>query len=200
MSDRFVAHAAARLDGLDESATVLAIVDPAAPYEDTLPNRPARWLYRLRRVDAAGRPSANAQVLSMVVHVPSPARSVAPELKSLEIEGTSATVRVKLPDGNEASVYVFHTADNSLGTAIATLATVRNRPDLPADAQLIVRDELGRRLGPTPVALDPTGTGTVTFALPTDGIVLHVWAVSITADGVPSRLIGPLHAALSVSA
>jgi hypothetical protein len=151
-------------------------------------------------VDAAGRPSANAQVLSLVVHVPSPARSIAPELESLAVGGASATVRVRAQGGNGESVYVFHTSDNSLGTATATLATVRNRPDLPPEAQLVVRDEAGRRLIPTPAVPDGSGLATVDVPIPTDGIVLHVWAVSLTADGVPSRLVGPLHAALNVSA
>ena len=200
VSDRFVAHAAARLDGLDESATVLGIVDPAAPFEDTLPNRPARWLYRLRRVDAAGHPSANGQVLSLVVHVPSPARSIPPELVSLEVVDDVATVHVQARGGAGESVYVFHSADDSLTTARATLATVRNRPDLAPDARLVVRDEMGRRLLPTPVLPDATGLAIVTLPVPSDGIVLHVWAVSITAEGVPSRLVGPRHATLNVSA
>ena len=56
-------------------------------------------------------------------------------------------------------------------------------------------DEAGRRLPATTVVPDPTGLGVVTVPVPADGIVMHVWAVSLTADGVPSRLVGPLNAA-----
>jgi hypothetical protein len=195
VSDRFLAHSAARLDGLDTAATFLANVNPAMPFGDTLPNRPARWLYRLRAVDAAGRPSAESQVLALVLHVPSPARSVAPQLEALEIAGGMATVRVRARGEAGESVYIFYGADDSLTSATATLATIRNRDDLVPDARLVVRDEAGGRLPATPVIPDATGVGVATVAVPTDGIVFHVWAASLTADGVPSRLVGPLNAA-----
>jgi hypothetical protein len=195
VSDRFLAHAAARLDGLDAAATFLAIVDPGAPFEDTLPNRPARWLYRLRAVDGAGRPSADGQVLPLVLHVPSPARSVAPRLESLEIAGGVATVLVRARGEAGESVYVFHAADDALMSATATLATIRNREDIAPDARLVVRDEAGRHLTATSVTLGAEGAGVAIIPVPSDGIVLHVWAVSITSDGVPSRLVGPLNAA-----
>jgi hypothetical protein len=196
VSDRFLAHAAARLDGLDDAATFLGIVNPSDSFEDTLPNRPARWLYRLRAVDDAGHPSPGGQILSLVVHVPSPGRSVAPQLESLEVAGGVATVRVRARGGAGESVYVFYGSDDSLTSASATLATIRNRPDLAPDVSLIVRDQAGRRLSATQVIPDASGVGVANLPLPADGIVFHVWAVSATADGVPSRLIGPLHAAI----
>lgn len=196
VSDRFLAHAAARLDGLDATATLLGVVDPSQPFADTLPNRPSRWLYRLRAVDAAGRPSPEGQVLPLVVSVPSPARSVAPQLESVDVAGGVATVRVRARGSAGETIYVFHSADDSLSTADATLATIQNRPDLAADVRLVVRDKAGRRLTPTLVLPDATGVGEVSMPLPADGVVLHVWAVALTADGVPSRLVGPLHAAM----
>ena len=196
VSDRFLAHAAARLDGLETEATLLGVVDPSLPFADTLPNRPSRWLYRLRAVDAAGRPSPEGQVLPLVVHVPSPARSVAPQLESVDVAGGGATVRVRARGSAGETIYVFHIADDSLTTADATLATIQNRPDIAPDVRLVVRDAAGRRLAPTLLVPDATGIGEVTVPLPAEGIVLHVWAVSLTVDGVPSRLVGPLHAAM----
>ena len=196
VSDRFLAHAAARLDGLEATAMPLGVVDPNLPFADTLPNRPSRWLYRLRAVDAAGRPSPEGQVLPLVVHVPSPARSVAPQLESVDVAGGVATVRVRARGSAGETIYVFHSADDSLNTAVATMATIQNRPDLAADSRLVVRDAAGRRLTPTMVLPDATGVGEASVPLAADGIVLHVWAVSLTADGVPSRLVGPLHAAM----
>lgn len=196
VSDRFLAHAASRLDGLETTAMLLGVVDPSQPFADTLPSRPSRWLYRLRAVDAAGRPSPEGQVLPLVVHVPSPARSIAPQLESVDVAGGMATVRVRARGSAGETIYVFHSADDSLNSADATLATIQNRPDLAADARIVVRDAGGRRLTPTLVNPDATGVGEVSLPLAADGIVLHVWAVSLTVEGVPSRLVGPLHAAM----
>lgn len=135
-------------------------------------------------------------MLPLVLHVPSPARSVAPRLESLEIAGGVARVQVRTRGEGGESVYVFHGADDSLMSATATLATIRNREDIAPDARLVVRDDAGRRLTATPVVLGAEGGGVATLPVPTDGIVLHVWAVSMTSDGVPSRLVGPLDAAI----
>jgi hypothetical protein len=196
VSDRFLAHAAARLDGLETVATLLGVVDPSVPFADTLPNRPSRWLYRLRAVDAAGRPSPQGQVLPLVLHVPSPARSVAPQLESVDLSGGIATVRVRARGSAGETIFVFVSADESLNSADATLAMIQNRPDLAADMQIVVRDSAGRRVSPTPVTTDATGAGEVLVPVPPDGLVLHVWALAVTQDGVPSRLVGPLHAAM----
>ncbi|HEU0213520.1 MAG TPA: hypothetical protein VFR13_05495 [Jiangellaceae bacterium] len=192
--DRFLAHAATRLDTLDESAERVGTVDPTKPVEDTLPNRPSRWLYRLRIVDAAGRPSAAAQLLGVVVHVPSPSRAVAPVLRSLDVNAGTATVRLDCTDV-EGDPYVFLTADDSLGTATASLATIRNRPDLAPIDRLVVRDAGGGAVTAVAAVRGADDEATASVAVPADGLVLHAWALSVTSDGVPSRLVGPLHAA-----
>ena len=191
--DRFFAHAAALLDGLDADAAPLGIVDPAAELEDTLPNRASRWLYRLRAVDAMGRPSAAGQVLAVVVHVPSGARAVMPTLLSLAVAGGAATVRVdcRRADGD---VFVFVSSDTSLGTATASLSTIRNRDDLAPLDRLVVRDAGGRRLAPIAAVPDTAGFAQVSAPFPPDGLVVHAWALAVTPEGVPSRLVGPLHA------
>ncbi|MEO6443970.1 MAG: hypothetical protein ABIP66_02245 [Gemmatimonadaceae bacterium] len=199
VSDRFLAHAAARLDGLEATSTFLSIVDPAQPFTDTLPNRPSRWLYRLRAVDAAGHPSPEGQLLPLVVHVPSPARSVAPQLEHIDVSGGIATVHVRARGASGETIYVFHSADNAFPMATATLSTIRNRPDLAADVRLVVRDNSGRRLMPTLAVPDASGVALVPVPSSDDGSMLHVWALSLTADGVPSRLVGPMHAALLVA-
>lgn len=191
--DRFLAHAAARLDSLDASAELLGIVNPTTPFEDTLPNRPSRWLYRLRAVDAASRPSTTAQLLAVVVHVPSAARAVAPALQSLSVDSGEATVQVDCRR-SVGDVYVFLAADESLGTATASLATIRNRDDLAPIDRLVVRDAGGHRLPPVTATPAPDGIAVVTAALPPGGFVAHAWAIAVTPDGVPSRLVGPLHA------
>ena len=191
--DRFLAHAATRLDGLDDAATPLGIIDPAATIEDTLPNRSARWLYRLRAVDAASRPSAEGQFLAVVVHVPSAARAVTPTLRSLTVANGTVTVSVDCRRAT-GDVYVFVSADHSLGTASVSLATIRNRDDLAPVERLVVRDTDGRRLTALPAAPAPDGIATVTTPVPAGGYVVHAWGIAVTPDGVPSRLVGPLHA------
>jgi len=191
--DRFLAHAAAQLDGLDAAAELLGIVHPAAPFEDALPNRPSRWLYRLRAVDAATRPSTAAQLLAVVVHVPSAARAVAPALQALSVDSGTATVLVDCRR-SLGDVYVFLATDESLGTATASLATIRNRDDLAPIDRLVVRDADGRRLPPVTATPAADGMAVVTAALPFGGFVAHAWAIAVTPDGVPSRLVGPLHA------
>jgi hypothetical protein len=191
--DRFLAHAASGLDGLELAADVLGVVDPTSMFEDTLPNRASRWLYRLRAVDATSRPSAEGQVLAVVVHVPSPARAVIPTLLSLSVGAGTATVEV---DCSRAvgDVYVFMSADESLGTATASLATIRNRDDLAPVERLVVRDASGRRLTAVPASPGTDGIAQVVAPVAPDGFVVHAWAISVTPDGVPSRLVGPLHA------
>lgn len=193
LPDRFAAHAATRLDELDDDAEPLGIVDPAAPFEDTLPNRPSRWLYRLRAVDGASRPSAEAQILGVVLHVPSAARARPPRLVSVEVGAAGATVALDVA-GVVGEPYVFLATDSSLTTATASLATIRNRDDLALIDRLIVRDAEGRALpavAPTPGA---GATAVATAPIPPGGPVLHAWALSVSPDGVPSRLVGPLHA------
>lgn len=190
--DRFLAHAAARLDGLDDAAERYGVIDPATTIEDTLPNRSSRWLYRLRAVDATSRPSAAGQFLGVVVHVPSAARAVVPALQSLTVANgiVSATVDCSRSVGE---VYVFVTADDSLATSTVSLATIRNRDDLAPVDRLVVRDDRGNRLTALPAARQPDGMAVVTTPVPASGYVVHAWAIAVTPDGVPSRLIGPLH-------
>ena len=192
--DRFAAHAASRLDGLDESVERVGVLDPTASVEDTLPNRPSRWLYRLRTVDAMGRPSAAAQLLGVVVHVPSPARAVAPALLGLDVVAGTATIRLDCTDV-DGDPYVFVTADDSLGTARASLATIRNRDDLAPIDRLVVRDAAGGTVRAIAAVRGAGDEATARLGVPPDGLVLHAWALSVTSDGVPSRLVGPLHAA-----
>jgi hypothetical protein len=191
--DRFLAHAAARLDGLEDLAEQVAVADPAATVTDTLPNRPSRWLYRLRAIDAGGRPSTNGQVLAVVVEVPSPARAAPPRLTGFDVSAGTATVTLDC-EHVVGDPYVFVSADSSLATAKASLATIRNRDDLAPMARLVVRDETGRVLPAVAVTPGGDGLGTATVPVPPDGMVAHVWALSVSPDGVPSRLVGPLHA------
>jgi len=197
--DRFLAQAASLLEGLDASAEPLGVIHTTSTFEDTLPNRSSRWLYRLRAVDTASRQSATAQVLAVVVHVPSPARAVSPTLVSLSVDNGTATVRLDCSH-SAGDAYVFVYADDSLGTAAASLSTIRNRDDLAPVERLVVRDAGGHRLSALPASPATDGIAEVSTPIAADRLVAHVWAIAVTSDGVPSRLVGPLHADAMTSA
>ncbi|WP_293676428.1 hypothetical protein [uncultured Phenylobacterium sp.] len=190
--DRFLAAAAQRLGPLDDFERV-ADADPTRELRDALPNSPVRWIYRLRALDAAGHVSEAAQVLQAVVRTPAPSPALPPELRSLRVEAGLATVRLQDRTDGAAALFVIASNDPRLRPARADLATIRNRPDLsPLDA-LVVRDDRGRRLALTAVTPDVDGVVEATFPAPT-GNTVNVWALAVSADGIPSRLVGPLTA------
>lgn len=193
--DKFIVHAAARLADLDPDFEKIADIDPMRDVTDRLPNTPGRWLYRLRAIDAAEKLSPQAQVLEAAVRVPLPRRGESPELLSLFVDESAATATVRVQDRSkgEAVVFVVHSNDSRVTAAQAELATIRNRPDLAPDALIVVRDDRGQRLTLTPVTPDSNGQADVTFPAP-DGSHVHAWVVAVNTDGIPSRLIGPLHA------
>lgn len=192
ISDRFIAHAASRLADLGGDFETVADADPTVPYRDMLPNSPARWLYRLRALDQAKHPSAEGQVLELVVRVPPPARAVSPELVDLILTDATAEVTVEARGDAGEAVFLVTSAVPSLKVAEAELATIRNRPDLADADRIVVRDDRGTVLPLTLAAPGLDGRFTKSFPAPDDHR-FHVWALSVTSDGVPSRLIGPLH-------
>jgi hypothetical protein len=192
ISNRFLAHAAARLTDLDADFDLVADADPTRSLRDTLPNSPGRWVYRLRALDAGGRASADGQVLELVVRVPRLARAVLPQLTDLDISGGTATVNVKAsPTGG--AVFLATSNDTRVSVSRAELSSIRNRPDLPAIDRFIVRDDRGTVLSLTQVTPASDGTASASFTVP-DGRHFHVWAFAVSDDDVPSRLVGPLHA------
>ena len=196
ISNWFLAHAAARLADIDEAFERIGEVDPTRPLRDSVPNRPSRWLYRVRAIDRAGHLSRAGQVLQCVVRVPTPMRGVLPELLSLRIEAGTATVRLRDRSNGADALFLVTSADPRLAVARAEVSTVRNRPDLDVDARLLIRDDKGRKLPMSAVAPGGAEPDIVEQSFPVpDNHRFHVWALSVGADGVPSRLIGPIHAA-----
>ncbi|MEM9549682.1 MAG: hypothetical protein AAGA05_00820, partial [Pseudomonadota bacterium] len=195
LPDRFIAAAAAILADFDRDFLTVGPVDPNVAHEDFLPNTPGRWLYRLRALDEAGKVSAEAQVLAAMVRVPAPRRGTLPELISLSIDRDAATATVRIHDRSDgnAQVFAIHSNDTRVAVARADLATIRNRPDLDPTVAIVVRDDRGTRLSLTPVAPGSDGFADLDFPAP-EGSHVHIWALSVSSDGVPSRLIGPLHA------
>lgn len=190
--DKFLVHAAGLLDGLERLATTVADIDPATEVLDVLPNNPGRWVYRLRALDGAGKVSLAGQVMQMALTVPTPIRASSPELVDLDLSGDQATVTVRHRSGAESELLVFHSFDDRLMPARASLATVRNRPDLDALDVVVVRDDRGRRLTGQRISPGADELASASFTVP-DNHRFHAWAVAISDEGLPSRLIGPLH-------
>lgn len=193
ISDRFLAHAAAQLRDLDNAYFIVGNGTPSSKFRDVLPNTPRRWVYRIRAQDAAGRTSAEGQVLKMVSRVPSPARASAPELLSLSIENDNALLKLLSRDLNRGQIFTAYLIDSRDTIASATLSSVKQRPDLSPETRFLVRDDEGSRLDLRSVEIDPSGHGTLGIAIPRHRR-LSVWAFAVSEDGVPSRLAGPLFA------
>ena len=192
ISDRFLAHAAARLTDIDEAFDKVSDADPTRSLRDALPNTPARWIYRLRALDAGGRASAEGQILEVVVRVPQPARALLPELTALDLADGTATVTVKVRAA-DGPVFLANSNDPRAQVARAELSSIRNRPDLAAADRYLVRDDRGDVLTLTQVTPGADGIASASFAVP-DRSHFHVWAFAVSGDDVPSRLVGPLHA------
>ena len=86
---------------------------------------------------------------------------------------------------------LVHSNDDSVRGASAELSTVRNRPDLEIKNRVIVRDDKGIPLELHIVTPNVAGVAEHDFVV-SDNSHFHVWALSISDDGVPSKLVGPL--------
>ncbi|MDP5218556.1 hypothetical protein Q5Y75_15110 [Ruegeria sp. 2205SS24-7] len=192
ISDRFLAHAAARLTDIGEKFQIVADANPSISTRDMLPNSAGRWVYRLRALDAGGRASLEGQVLELVVRIPQPARAILPQLTGLDLQAGIATVNLQVR-GSGARVFLVTSNDSRVSVARAEMSTIRNRPDLDISDRFFVRDDRGTLLTSTEVTPIADGTVSQVFAVP-DRAHFHVWAYAVSADGVPSRLVGPLHA------
>jgi hypothetical protein len=68
-------------------------------FQETLPNRGARWVYRLRVADAAGHVSADGVTLRVIVRVPTTTALAAP----VRIEGGPSRVVLRVAGGSEVT-------------------------------------------------------------------------------------------------
>lgn len=163
-------------------------------FEETLPNRGARWVYRLRLADAAGRLSADAATLPVIVRVPATTALAAP----VRVErGTTSMVLRVAATSEVTDLLVFTRVLDSPAAARddAELLRVPSAPG-PAEARARLRLSDGTLLIPTVKSLadaDVARDGAfrlVTLAAP-PGELVRVWACAATRDGVVSRPGGP---------
>ncbi|HZF52740.1 MAG TPA: hypothetical protein VE093_28990, partial [Polyangiaceae bacterium] len=148
---------------------------PYGSFVDYLPAKPGRHLYRIRRVDAAGRVSEGAAYVPGAVRVPRLAAPPSPDREALKAEraasgSLSTTLTVSFPNDDDIShVLLFQLKKpydpaepleerKPIPSASAELLRVPNRVDLYTQGKAIRLRSEGTIVGPTsvrPVAGNP---------------------------------------------
>jgi hypothetical protein len=163
-------------------------------FEETLPNRGTRWVYRLRLADAAARLSSNAATLPVIVRVPSTSEIAAPV--RAERGGSHAVLRIAA--GSEVTDVLVFTR------TLASQATQRENAQIlripsssgAADTRVRLRMTDGTLIAPAMKSLrdaDVVHEGAyhlVRIEVP-PGTLSRVRACAATRDGIVSRLGGP---------
>lgn len=165
--------------------------------ELVLSSQAERYALRVRIADAAGHVSAAAAVLGIVVRVPSLRVPAPPELTVAEDTSDALTVSARVRDVPDVRWLLFFSRPvNGAGAPAGELLRTANRPDLYPGDGVRLRLEDGTLLRPT-VQAAATGTRerpdriVAATLTPGYGQQLALWAATLTADGVPSRLAGP---------
>jgi hypothetical protein len=191
IADRYVAWLAASHPFADWLFTALEPAEHVLgePVRFSLAAGGARYVVRVRRVDAAGHRSAGAATCAMVLYVPALAPLAPPELTGARWTATPDGPRIELttsvPDERTTHLLTWIASTDPRGAA---LATVGSRRDLPGFG-VRLRTADGGSLTPTVLALEPEAE-TVT-ALEDVGPGPHfIWLAVVDEHGVPSRLAG----------
>jgi hypothetical protein len=174
---------------------------PLGEFRDSLPPLGERYVYRVRRSDAAGHLSAGGAMAAVVVRVPSMTPGPVPTRAPREAADPPGLVRLRVaPDPTVSHVLTFHQviANGSRPGGETVVMRIPNRPDT-YPAGIRARTANGALLSPEVKALsdadvevDAGGVRTVRVlfsAAPAERLL--VWTCSLTRDGVPSPLAGP---------
>jgi hypothetical protein len=175
-------------------------------FGETLPPKPSRWVYRVRKSDAAGHLSTGGAMAKVVVRVPSLAPGAAPEKASAAAGDPSGTLRLRVIHDPEVTHLLSFSqgASRALGPPEeAQVLRIPNSETLySSGAGILLRAPDGSILTPTSKALtdadvtaDPSAPETfrcVKLGISgAAGARVRVWACTLTLDGVPSVPAGP---------
>ncbi len=171
---------------------------PWGPFTETLHPGGARYLYRMRKANGAGRLSVRGAIAKVIVRVPSLMPSAPPRRESRRENDSLGLLRLAVPrDSRARGVAVFSQAlaDGS-DIAGAQLIRLVHRTDVSIVDRLRLRMPDGAALKPSIVIFDAAQSDE--FALhadvappPQPGRRVAVWACSLTKDDIPSTPAGP---------
>jgi hypothetical protein len=191
----FVLRFAADLETMWAPASLTPF--PFGPVTDTLPAKAARYLHRIRLVDAAGHISAGGAIAPQVVRTAS-LRSPAPPQLEAEYLDDQLVARMRIRDTVDVSWVLLFVSDQDDARGVSQLLRLPNARDRLPDDGLRLRLPQGNLLEPS-VVLNARGgeedppDRVLTTPLPADADQrLALWAVTVTRDGIPSRCTGPL--------
>jgi len=170
-------------------------------FDESLPNRGARYVYRLRLADASGRLSDDGITLRGIVRVPSTTRVPPARRDPAQTDDPRNRLRVRVDGPGEITQVLYFRRQLPPAQRVDDDTELLRVPGAtrlaPADA---VRLRLGdgTLLAPEVKSLaDPDVNGeppSRTFVLDVPaalGEKHRVWAVAVTRDGVVSALAGP---------
>lgn len=195
LDDRFVVYLAS-VHPLRARLFRGATIDPVTldQFRETLPNRGARWVYRLRLADAAGHLSADGVTLRVIVRVPTTTALATP----VRIERGPSRVVLRVGGGSEVTdllVFMHVLPSSAASRADAELLRVASSTG-GAGIRVRLRLPDGTLLAPSVKSLGDPGVmrdgpwRVVTLQTPADELV-RVWACAATRDAVISPPGGP---------
>jgi hypothetical protein len=198
VDDRFVTYLAGvhrYADRLFTAATTAPV--PFATFTDAVPPGGRRYVYRVKKADAAGRLSRAAAIAKVILRVPSLMPGPPPKREARQSGDGAETLRLSMPrDDRLQSVLIFEivlTATTELDRA--QIIRLPNRADLAPGGAVRLRTPDGSAATPKVVdvqlAPDPALMLATASLTPAPGGRSAVWACSLTADGIPSALAGP---------
>lgn len=198
LADRYLLYLASRhpyRDRLFEIAAPDTV--PFGPFRQELPGAGERYVYRLRRGNAAGRLSRGAQVATAVVRVPSPVPGAPPERLAPREDDRPGVLRFRVPPDSVLIHAVVFEAPPPPARGPLKEAELLRAPDATDPRRLRLRTAEGVLLEPRVVDLagpeatvETDGSRTVTVTAG-EGETVIVWAATVTEDGIPSLLAGP---------
>lgn len=212
LEDRFINFLAGShpyRDRLFESATENPV--PLGPFQETLQSKAGRYVYRVRKSDAAGHISVGGAIVKVIIRVPSLAPGGAPERSHLVSGDPPGTIRLRITPGKELTHVLIFSEAGTKASSIhvgAELLRVSNAHHLYPNHGIRLKLSDGSLLSPYVKSLSDVDVTTdaeefrhvqMTFnAEP--GKRIRVWACTLTRDGIPSLLAGPWGLALPIAA
>lgn len=221
LEDRFIVFLAGShpyRDRLFEPVTQKPI--PFGPFQETLPAKSGRYVYRIRKSDAAGHISESGAMAKVVIRVPSIVKGSSPErgTSTTTLTDPPGTIRIFVVPGDELThLLVFkQTATESIGPLEeAHLLRILNAPGLstnrlPPDKTVLLRLPDESLLQPTivkplsdPDVIIDNNNGyrqiNLNFGQEPAGSRIRIWACTFSRDGMPSLLGGPWSLSIPVA-